>query len=294
MGDRALPALTRRILLGSPTRRVPEDALTEEEIERLAREDPDNPPSTEEELARGVAARDVRLAREKTGLSQSQFAKRYRINLARLRDVEQGRTMPELGFPRLYPGHPPRAGSGRSRLERGLTSRPVMDLRQDLAFALMPAVREAAREAGRIACSYFRRGGKTTARVWSKHGGSPVTEADVAVDSFLKVRLIEALPDAAWLSEETTDDPARLGAPRLWIVDPIDGTRAFLSGHPDWSIAIALLVDGEPVLGIVHAPAPRPSLRGLPRRRRLPRRAPRSRPRREPSSPARGSPDRSR
>ena len=85
-----------------------------------------------------------------------------------------------------------------------------MDLRQDLAFALMPAVREAAREAGRIACSYFRRGGKTTARVWSKHGGSPVTEADVAVDSFLKVRLIEALPDAAWLSEETTDDPARL------------------------------------------------------------------------------------
>ena len=130
-----------------------------------------------------------------------------------------------------------------------------MDLRQDLAFALMPAVREAAREAGQIACSYFRRGGKTTARVWSKHGGSPVTEADVAVDSFLKVRLIEALPDAAWLSEETTDDPARLGAPRLWIVDPIDGTRAFLSGHPDWSIAIALLVDGEPVLGIVHAPA---------------------------------------
>ena len=130
-----------------------------------------------------------------------------------------------------------------------------MDLRQDLAFALMPAVREAAREAGRIACSYFRRGGKTTARVWSKHGGSPVTEADVAVDSFLKVRLIEALPDAAWLSEETTDDPARLCAPRLWIVDPIDGTRAFLSGHPDWSIAIALLVDGEPVLGIVHAPA---------------------------------------
>jgi myo-inositol-1(or 4)-monophosphatase len=75
-----------------------------------------------------------------------------------------------------------------------------MDLRQDLAFALMPAVREAAREAGRIACSYFQRGGKTTARVWSKHGGSPVTEADVAVDSFLKVRLIEALPDAAWLS----------------------------------------------------------------------------------------------
>ena len=130
-----------------------------------------------------------------------------------------------------------------------------MDLAQDAALALMPAVREAAREAGRIACRYFRRGQKTTARVWSKHGGSPVTEADVAVDSFLKVRLAEALPDAAWLSEETADDPARLAARRLWIVDPIDGTRAFLSGHPDWSVAIALLVDGEPALGVVHAPA---------------------------------------
>ncbi|HEX8666104.1 MAG TPA: inositol monophosphatase family protein, partial [Beijerinckiaceae bacterium] len=130
-----------------------------------------------------------------------------------------------------------------------------MDLAQDAALALMPAVREAAREAGKIACRYFRRGRKTTAEIWSKHGGSPVTEADVAVDSFLKVRLAEALPDAAWLSEETADDPVRLSARRLWIVDPIDGTRAFLSGHPDWAVAIALLVGGEPALGVVHAPA---------------------------------------
>ena len=82
----------------TPDEEAFQDALTEEDIERLAREDPDNPPSTEEELARGVAARDVRLAREKTGLSQSQFAKRYRINLARLRDLEQGRTMPDSAF----------------------------------------------------------------------------------------------------------------------------------------------------------------------------------------------------
>jgi putative transcriptional regulator len=74
------------------------DSLTPDDRERLAREDPENPPSTEEELARGVAARDVRLTREKTGLSQSQFAKRYRINLARLRDIEQGRTMPDSAF----------------------------------------------------------------------------------------------------------------------------------------------------------------------------------------------------
>jgi putative transcriptional regulator len=88
---------------GRPVQLTPEeeaflDALTPEDRERSAREDPDNPPSMEEELDRGLAARDVRLTREKTGLSQSQFAKRYRINLARLRDVEQGRTMPDSAF----------------------------------------------------------------------------------------------------------------------------------------------------------------------------------------------------
>jgi len=125
----------------------------------------------------------------------------------------------------------------------------------DLARAVAPAVKEAAREAGEIARRYFRAGAKTTARVWSKAGGSPVTEADVQVDAFLKVRLSAALPEAGWLSEETADDPARLAKRLVWIVDPIDGTRAFLSGHPDWSVAIALLGDGEPLYGLVHAPA---------------------------------------
>ena len=74
------------------------DSLTEEDIERLAREDPDNPPSTEEELDRGVAARELRLTREKTGLSQSRFAERYRIDLAHLREVEAGRVMPASAF----------------------------------------------------------------------------------------------------------------------------------------------------------------------------------------------------
>lgn len=124
-----------------------------------------------------------------------------------------------------------------------------------LATALMPRLREAAREAGAIALRSFRRGDKTAARVWHKEGGSPVTEADVAVDSFLKVELTTAYPEARWLSEETADDPARLAARQLWIVDPIDGTRAFLTGHPDWAVSIALLVDGEPTLGLVHAPA---------------------------------------
>lgn len=119
---------------------------------------------------------------------------------------------------------------------------------------LRPALDTVVREAGALALPFFRPGGHTTAGVWSKAGGSPVTEADVAVDTFLKIRLSELVPDAAWLSEETRDDPVRLRRSLVWVVDPIDGTRAFLSGNPDWSIAVALLEDAEPVLGIVYAP----------------------------------------
>lgn len=125
---------------------------------------------------------------------------------------------------------------------------------RDLVAALLPRVREAVREAAALAKPFFRQGGQTSANVWSKAGGSPVTEADVAVDTFLKVRLSEIEPRAAWLSEETTDDPVRLDSEFVWIVDPIDGTRAFLSGHPDWSIAVALLAQGEPVIGFVFGP----------------------------------------
>jgi myo-inositol-1(or 4)-monophosphatase len=125
----------------------------------------------------------------------------------------------------------------------------------DLARQLSPFLRDTARQAGAIAKKFFRSGLKTSARIWSKGGGSPVTEADMAVDAFLKTRLSAAVPRAGWLSEETADDPARLDRDLVWIVDPIDGTRAFLSGNHDWSISIALLGKGWPVLGIVYAPA---------------------------------------
>jgi putative transcriptional regulator len=87
----------------NPPRLSPEDAarldaMTPEEIEQNALDDPDNPPSTEEELDRGVAGRRVRLLRQSLNLSQPQFAERYRINLGRLRDIEQGRTMPDSAF----------------------------------------------------------------------------------------------------------------------------------------------------------------------------------------------------
>ena len=125
----------------------------------------------------------------------------------------------------------------------------------DVARTLMPLVREAAREAGALAMRHFRSGEMTSAKTWSKAGGSPVTEADVTVDTFLKIKLSAALSGAGWLSEETADDGRRLGRELVWIVDPIDGTRAFLSGSPDWSVAIALLADDRPILGLVHAPA---------------------------------------
>ena len=84
----------------NPPRLTPEQearqaAMTEEEIEAIAASDPDNPEWTDEELERAVAARRIRLLRGKLGLSQSEFAERYRINVARLRDWEQGRSMPD-------------------------------------------------------------------------------------------------------------------------------------------------------------------------------------------------------
>jgi myo-inositol-1(or 4)-monophosphatase len=125
----------------------------------------------------------------------------------------------------------------------------------DLVATLHPQVRTIAREAGEIALDSFRPGRQTAARIWTKDKGSPVTEADVAVDTFLKIRLSGLVPEAGWLSEETADNPDRLTRRLVWIVDPIDGTRAYMAGSRDWSVAIALLADDRPVLGIVHAPA---------------------------------------
>jgi myo-inositol-1(or 4)-monophosphatase len=113
----------------------------------------------------------------------------------------------------------------------------------------------AAQEAGAIAMNFFDRGGPTSARIDYKAGGSPVTEADLAVDAFLRARLAEAFAGAGWLSEETEDDSSRLACARVLIVDPIDGTRAFVAGDPRWAVSIALVVDGRPVAGVVHAPA---------------------------------------
>ncbi|MGX5735520.1 3'(2'),5'-bisphosphate nucleotidase CysQ [Bosea thiooxidans] len=124
-----------------------------------------------------------------------------------------------------------------------------------IASELLKAAGESCLEAGTLALDLFRPGAKTAAKTWAKNGGSPVTEADIGVDTFLRVRLSELLPEAAWLSEETADDAKRLSHRFVWVVDPIDGTRAYMNGSPDWAVCVALLDAGEPVLGIVHAPA---------------------------------------
>ena len=109
----------------------------------------------------------------------------------------------------------------------------------------------AAREAGALALS-AREGGL---KIWSKDGGSPVTDADLAVDTLLKKTLGAARPDYGWLSEETADAPARLETPRQFVVDPIDGTVAFMKGKPWFAVSIAVVENGRPVAGVVHAPA---------------------------------------
>jgi len=123
------------------------------------------------------------------------------------------------------------------------------------ARAALDEITDAARRAGEIALRDFRLGEATSARVHAKHGGSPVTAADLAVDSYLNERLRAAFPDAAWLSEETADNPERLDKASLLVVDPIDGTRAFLAGDPRWTVSIALVFEGRPIAGVVHAPA---------------------------------------
>jgi len=119
---------------------------------------------------------------------------------------------------------------------------------------LMLDIRAIAEEAGRLALGYFRPGAATAARVEFKDGGSPVTEADLAVDRFLRSRLSALAPEFGWLSEETEDNTDRLSRSHVFVVDPIDGTRAFARGDRDWTIAIGIVENGRSVAGLVHAP----------------------------------------
>lgn len=116
----------------------------------------------------------------------------------------------------------------------------------DLALAV-----RAARDAGAIAMRSFGREMDVT----HKSPGQPVTAADLEADACIRDIMRHARPDDGWLSEETADRPDRLDRARVWIVDPIDGTRSFIAGRPEFAVSIGLAVHGSAVVGVVYNPA---------------------------------------
>jgi myo-inositol-1(or 4)-monophosphatase len=125
---------------------------------------------------------------------------------------------------------------------------PASDALKDDATLLFDAVREA----GELGRSLSARSGL---QCWTKPDGSQVTEGDLAINDLLAERLKSARPSYGWLSEETPDMPqGRMAQEKLWIIDPIDGTRAFIEGRKEWCVAAALAIGGRPVLGAVYRP----------------------------------------
>jgi myo-inositol-1(or 4)-monophosphatase len=116
---------------------------------------------------------------------------------------------------------------------------------------LAASVAAVAAEAGALAMQRWR----TDFRRWEKTPGHPVCEVDLEVDALLRDRLAALDPEAGWLSEETVDNSDRLARRRVWVVDPIDGTRDYLRGRDGWAVSIALVEDGQPVIAVLDSPA---------------------------------------
>jgi myo-inositol-1(or 4)-monophosphatase len=110
--------------------------------------------------------------------------------------------------------------------------------------------KDAAFEAGSIIMSYYN----TDYEIKDKGYHNPVTTADHAADTLLKKTLMAARPDYGWLSEETVDSPARLSKERVWVVDPLDGTKEFIEGVPNFVVSVALVENGYPVVGVLYNP----------------------------------------
>ncbi|MDH4440237.1 MAG: 3'(2'),5'-bisphosphate nucleotidase CysQ [Rhizobium sp.] len=121
------------------------------------------------------------------------------------------------------------------------------DWSADLALII-----EAAREAGKVALAHF---GQSPKVWWKNEGMSPVSAADYAANRVLEQMLRQARPAYGWLSEETDDDADRLTRDTLFVVDPIDGTRAFIAGKTTWCVSVAVVHKGTPVAGVLVAPA---------------------------------------
>jgi len=112
---------------------------------------------------------------------------------------------------------------------------------------LSQAVHVAGRRVIQLACEGFD--------TFTKKDRSPVTTADLEVDQLLRQHLLTAFPHDGWLSEETPDDLNRVDKRRIWIVDPIDGTKYFIVGLPQFTISVALVENGEPVMAMILNPA---------------------------------------
>ena len=127
---------------------------------------------------------------------------------------------------------------------------PANDIAGEVA-ALREPLELIMREAGQIA----RETARGEFKRWTKgHDNSPVSEGDIAVNNFLRARLGALAPAAGWLSEETEDVPAARAMDTVWIVDPIDGTRAYITHRHDWTVSVALVAAGRPQLAALFAP----------------------------------------
>ena len=122
---------------------------------------------------------------------------------------------------------------------------------QDDRQALLGAIEAA----GALAMEYFRRQDAGDLKTQQKSDGSLYSDADLAVNELLRQRLRTHAPDYGWLSEEDEDGTGRLEKSRVWIVDPIDGSRAFLRGDREFAICVCLVEDGAPILAAIHVPA---------------------------------------
>ena len=115
---------------------------------------------------------------------------------------------------------------------------------------LLPQVIAITHAAGEVIKQFYQ----GAFEVQEKAPDNPVTEADMAADTLLREQLRPLLPHAGWLSEETADNPARLACDWVWVVDPLDGTKEFVLGLPEFAISVGLVQAGEPVLGVVYNP----------------------------------------
>jgi len=113
-------------------------------------------------------------------------------------------------------------------------------------------LQEVVTEAAAIAHRYF---GSKSLKVWDKSVDNPVTEADLEVNEFIRRKLMSARPAYGWLSEETTLSDHRRDQAKVWVLDPIDGTKAFINGSPFWCVGAGLVERGEPKVAVVAAPA---------------------------------------